>query len=54
MRRTIMTKLTYRGVQYEPKAAFISYLNTQNLKIQRAEVEKEHDRQNNSGKELIV
>jgi len=47
-------KLVYRGVPYERKEAFVGYLCTQNLKVQRAETEKEHDRQNNSKKEMIV
>lgn len=53
MRRTTM-KLVYRGVPYERKEAFASYLCTQNLKVQRAEAEKENDRRNNSKKEMIV
>jgi len=53
MRRTTM-KLVYRGVPYERKEAFTSYLCTQNLKVQRAQTEKDHDRRNNSKKEVIV
>jgi len=48
-------KLVYRGVPYERKEAFTSYLCTQNLKrSKRAEAEKENDRRNNSKKEMIV
>ena len=52
MRRTTM-KLVYHGVPYERKEAFAATC-VPNLKVQRAEAEKENDRRNNSKKEMIV
>ena len=45
-------KLVYRGVPYERKEAFTSYLCT--CPKSNIEAEKEHDRRNNSKKEMIV
>jgi DNA anti-recombination protein RmuC len=43
MRRTQVTKLTYRGVNYESQAGLLSYLLNKIKKSQRLEKELKHD-----------
>jgi hypothetical protein len=35
--------LTYRGIPYEKKSVFVTYMTGQKEKIQREECEKKHD-----------